>query len=112
MLMENLMSFVVVSQIRRARHMPHQISAHARRRLLRDIVEALELLADCDAVCGLFPNKHQLDRIVVSTSIGFVEIIGLADEQFANLMAQFDMLFAKVSQAMLVRNAPASFELH
>jgi hypothetical protein len=110
--MENEMSFVIVSDIRRARHKLRQMSVPDRRRLVRNIVEALEMLADSGSAERIFQDRRGLDRIIFSTSVAVGEIAGLDDEQFEILIAEFDVLFAKVSQAMLIGEMPASFELH
>lgn len=106
------MTFAVVSEIRLARSKLTTLSALERRRLLRRIIEALDSLQDAPLPLSSGFDWQSIDSIILSTSQALGEISSMPDDDFRNVINEFDILFAKLAAKLLNGIVPLSAEVH
>ena len=106
------MKRAIAAEICFARDSLTSLSPHDRRRLLRNIVEALDAIHDAAMASNLIADPVGIDQIIISTSRSIAELARLADREFEAVIEEFDRLFAKLSEMLLDKAPPASAEIH
>jgi hypothetical protein len=106
------MMFAIVSEIRLARGSLAQLSPLERRRLLRRIIGAHDALQDAPVSASSRLDWESIDSIILSTSHALGESSSMPDDDFKQIINQFDILFGKLAASLLDDIEPASQQRH